>query len=284
MSLLNKKIKSKIGKLKNSRVIPTILSLAAALIYLIQAFYYSHHLDLTMDEGTYLMKGLLFTKGIYRPFQAFGPWTQKNPLAYFIPGTAEVLFGPGLRTGRYLSIFFGLLFLLGLWLFTKKIGNRWQAAIILWVVALNAANIMNYSQAITQVIIAAMIIWAFVFLMADKKKVLFSCLAALTGALIFLTRQNMLPVLFVILLYIYWKNGKKAVLWASGVSFSLLLIVHLIYWPDIFSIWTFLRNPLPRFLTVGEYLKMCPAVGIPQPVSLPPFQHLWRRSDTILLP
>ena len=248
MSLFTQKFSENITKLKNNRIVPTLFSLAAVLTYLVQAFYYSHHLDLTMDEGTYLMKGLLFTKGIYKPFQPFGPWTQKNPLAYFIPGTAEVLFGPGLRTGRYLSIFFGILFLLAIWLFAKKIGNRWQATFILWIISLNSANIMNYSQAITQVIIAAMIAWAFVFLLEDQKKVFYSCLAALSGALIFLTRQNMLPVIFIILAYVFWKNGKKAFLWAAGTSFSLLLIVHLIYWPDIFSIWTFLPQSLTPFL------------------------------------
>ena len=77
-----------------------LLTAAAFALYFIQAVIYAHSMDVTMDEGTYLMKGLLFIKGIYRPFQEFGPITNKMPLSYLIPGAAQAVFGPGLRTGE----------------------------------------------------------------------------------------------------------------------------------------------------------------------------------------
>jgi hypothetical protein len=50
------------------------------------------------------------------------------PLAFLIPGFAQVLFGPGLRTGRYLAIVLGGLMLLGLYLSTRRLAGKWWAA------------------------------------------------------------------------------------------------------------------------------------------------------------
>ncbi|HSV85713.1 MAG TPA: hypothetical protein VLH85_04005, partial [Levilinea sp.] len=55
--------------------LPLILSLLAGCFFLIQAVIYAHVHDVTMDEGTYLMKGLVFIRGDYLPFQEYGPWT-----------------------------------------------------------------------------------------------------------------------------------------------------------------------------------------------------------------
>ena len=58
----------------------------------------------------------------------------KAPLAFFIPGYIELIFGPGLRTGRYLAIFLGALTLLGVWVAALRIShNKWLAVAAVWV-------------------------------------------------------------------------------------------------------------------------------------------------------
>jgi hypothetical protein len=87
------------------------LALVAGIAYLFQALRYAHTQVMILDEGSYLVKGFLFATGQYWPFQDYGPWTNHMPLAFLIPGYAQVLFGPGLRTGRYLAVFLAALML-----------------------------------------------------------------------------------------------------------------------------------------------------------------------------
>ncbi|MFC2029015.1 hypothetical protein ACFLTX_03705, partial [Chloroflexota bacterium] len=109
-----------------------ILALLGALIYTIQSYFYSTRLISMLDEGAYLYKGLLFVKGIYRPFQDFGPWTNKGPLAFLIPGWFQEIFDAGLRSGRLVAVIFGLMTLVGLWLIARRLGNGWWAAAVVW--------------------------------------------------------------------------------------------------------------------------------------------------------
>ena len=63
-----------------------VLALLGACVYAIQSYIYAFRLTSMLDEGAYLYKGYLFVSGLYRPFQDFGPWTNKAPLAFLIPG------------------------------------------------------------------------------------------------------------------------------------------------------------------------------------------------------
>jgi len=93
--------------------LPLILAGVGAILYLIQAIIYAHTTVSSLDEGSYLIKGMFYLNGVYKPFEPYGPLTNKAPFAFLIPGIAEYLFGAGLRTGRYFSIFLGLLTILG---------------------------------------------------------------------------------------------------------------------------------------------------------------------------
>jgi hypothetical protein len=154
---------------KDSRL-PDIISLLALLIFTAQGLYFTHHLDITMDEGTYLMKGVLFINGKYQPFQEYGPLTNKMPLAYLVPGAAQVILGPGLRTGRYFSVFLGALVVFGIWVAARRLGGRWWAAISTLILAASAANIMFYSLAISQGLTAALLTWSLALVLGKDRK------------------------------------------------------------------------------------------------------------------
>src|SRR3990172_8033653 len=92
----------------DSRLINWI-TILGGLAYLSQSLVYAHTQFSLLDEGAYLYKGYLFATGQYRLYQDYGPWTNHMPLAFLIPGYVQVLFGPGLRTGRYLAVGLSLL-------------------------------------------------------------------------------------------------------------------------------------------------------------------------------
>jgi hypothetical protein len=224
---------------------PAVLALLAGLVFLIQAVIYAHVQDVTMDEGTYLMKGLLYVRGEYSPFQQFGPWTNKLPLAFYIPGLAQAIFEPGLRTGRYFSIFLAMIMLLGLWLVSRRLAGRWAAAAILWIMAASSANIMYYSWAVSQVIVACLLTWSLALTLGRDRPIWQLMLGAILAVLVVLTRQNMLPVIPLLLLYIFWQHGVKAGGYATAASAAVFLIVHAVFWPEIWVIW---RPWLPGFM------------------------------------
>ncbi len=236
-------IKRVILKLQSFKWLPTALTVLAILVYVSQAVIYAHTEDVTMDEGAYLMKGLLFVQGDYRPFQDFGPMTNKMPLSFYIPGLAQAVFGPGLRTGRYFSIFLGALMLVGLWLAARRVSGRWMAAVLVAVVAVSPAVIMTYTLAISQVIVACLLVWSLALVLGEKRRLWELILGAVLSVAVVLTRQNMLPLVFFVLAYIFWQHGRKAGLVSGLVAFGVLLAVHVIYWPGILNIW---RPWLPK--------------------------------------
>jgi hypothetical protein len=231
---------------KNNRFLDTftqhpwmagLFSLLGLMVFSIQAGYYAHYFDVTMDEGTYLMKGLLFLRGDYKLFQDYGPWTNKMPLAFLIPGAVQMIFGPGLRTGRYFSIALAILMIAAIWIVTRRIAGKWWAALAVWVMALSSGAIVYYSQAISQVISACMLAWMMVFVLGDDRRWWQILVGTGLASLTVMTRQNMLPVVPILILYLFWQYGKKVGLLSLGFSVLLLGGFHALYWPDILKIW-----------------------------------------------
>ena len=214
-----------------------VLSLLAGILYFLQAFIFAHTLGGTMDEGTYLMKGLLYVRGVYKPFQLYGPWTNKMPLAFLIPGWVQDLFEPGLRTGRYFSVFLALLALLGLWLLTRRLTGRWWAAMAVWIMAINSGNIMYYCTAVSQVLVACLLTWSLVFALGKGRKRWEIVVSTILAVMILFTRQNMAPYLALLVLYIAWEHGWRNGLLSLGVAAALVVGGHAYYWPDIMRIW-----------------------------------------------
>ncbi|NJN79103.1 MAG: hypothetical protein HC797_00750 [Anaerolineales bacterium] len=73
-------------KLLKNRELPSWLPFAmaglGAILYLIQAFIYAHTTVSSLDEGSYLIKGFYYLRGVYEPFEPYGPLTNKAPLPF----------------------------------------------------------------------------------------------------------------------------------------------------------------------------------------------------------
>jgi len=217
--------------------VPEAVAMLGGVVYLIQAILYMHIRLPNLDEGSYLYKGYLLAKGIYSPFQPYGVWLNKMYLSFDIWGWIETLFAPGLLAPRYFAIVFGLLALLGVWIVARRLGNRWLAAIAVLAVALNPTLINIYSSAVSEVLIICMLTWILVLsLGADRPAWQIIAGGALSGIMI-LTRENMVFMLPLLTIYIFWQHGRKKGALALAAMCIVLLVGHLIYWPDIMQLW-----------------------------------------------
>lgn len=225
-----------------------LLALLGAGLYAFQLFIYAHASYSRLDESAYLYKGYLFATGQYAPFDP-GIWTNKAPLAFLIPGYIQKWFGPGLRTGRYFAIFLAMLMLLGVWLTARRLGNKSWGAAVVWLFALSISLIIVYSLAISQVIIACMLTWTLALSLGGDRKPWQITLSATLAGLMVLTRQNMVMVLPIFLLYIFWQYGGRIGLLASIAGIGVVILGHIIWWPDILRLWVpWLPFKLANFL------------------------------------
>jgi hypothetical protein len=232
--------------------VPDVLALCGLLVYLIESILYAYTTVSNLDEGAYLLKGFLFASGKYQPFEP-GIWTNKAPLAFLIPGYVQLLFGPGLRTGRYLAVLFGLMAVIGTWAVTRRLAGRWFGAAAVWILALSPMVIKIYSGGATQSTIACMLAWSLFLALGEKRAAWQLALSGLLAGLMLMVRQNMVPVLPLLIIYAFWQHGWKAKwLLLSGVSS--VVILFLMYWPDILALWSwvpFIRLPAGLTYTGG---------------------------------
>jgi len=250
---------------KRAFFIPEIVAIGSSLLYIIQATYYSLYQLPNLDEGAYLFKGLQFALGNYRPFQPYGFWTNKMYLSFFIWGWIQRIFTPGLLTSRISAIILSFLALLGTWILARRLGNRWLAALVVFILALNPTLISIYSLANSQVLIYLILTWVLVLIMGKRRPFWQVIVGAFLSALMVLTRENMVFVLPFLIVYIFILHGKKIGLYSVGTIALVLAIGHAIYWPSILTIWT---RWLPDVLALFGVHNANNAVKLTNSVSL----------------
>jgi hypothetical protein len=222
------------------------LALLVGIAYLGQSWVYARTQDSILDEGAYLYKGYLFLTGKYTIFQDYGPWSNHMPLSFYIPGVIQVLFGPGLGPARYFAILVGALMLAGLWLVARRLGGRWWAAAAILAVAWNPAAIKVYSVALSQGLVACMFVWMLFFVLGGHRPVWQIAVASALAGMMVMTRINLLPVLPLLVLYVFWQYGRKAGLISALVGGLVVAVGHALVWPGILRIWAYW---LPESLT-----------------------------------
>ncbi len=216
-----------------------LLAAAGMLLFAIQLGLNAHFQVSVLDEGLYLYKGLLFVSGRYQPFQDYGPLTNQMPFAFLIPGVVQFLFGPGLRVGRYFAVLLSLFMILGLWLTSRRLTNPWLAAGAVWVFALIPAASKIYSMAISEGLIACLLVWVMFLTLGEKRQLWQLVLGSILAGLVVMVRINLLPLLPLLCLYILWQNGWKSAAWATLACALTVVISHAFYWPNILRLWAY---------------------------------------------
>ena len=238
-----------------------LFAIVGAILFAVQTWTYIHTQISILDEGNYLLKGLLFVRGQYKIYQDYGPWSNHMPLSFYFPGIVQEIFGPGLRTGRYFAFVLGLLILLGIWLVSRRWGGRWWAALSVWAMALNPAVLKIYSTMSSQVLVAFLLAWTMVFVLAEKRRLWQIIIGSAIGGILLLTRINLAPFLPLLLLYIFWQHGKRAGFWATIIMVSAVIIGHAFFWPGILRMWaTWIPTEIAPFLV---------------PFQSPEGEHFW---------
>lgn len=232
--------------------LPAFLTIAGFAAYLFQALDIARTTTSFLDEGLYLYKGYLFANGLATPFADYGVWTNHAILSFLIPGYIQKWFGSGLETGRYFMILLSLVTLLGLWVFAKRWGDAWWAAGAVWVMVLNPAEIKIHTLAISEGLVAALLVWIVVLVVGENRplwQILVS--AALTAPLV-LARENMAFVPPILFLYIFWQHGWKTGLLAMLCSGLLFLAGNVFYFPNNLRFWA-MRAPDSVFTFLREW-------------------------------
>jgi hypothetical protein len=233
-------LKTFIRRIASTPWLAEILAGSGVVLYVLQSAIYIHQIIPTLDEGSYLYKGYLFVTGVYKPYQDYGPLTNKMPLSFLIPGWVQAVFGPGLRSGRYFAIFLGVLMLVGLWLAARRLSGRWWAAAVVWAVVIDPILVKMYAQALSEGLVAAMLPWVFFLLLGApgaKLKLWRTTLGALLLGIVVATRQNMIVMAPFVLAYIFWQHGKRRGWWGLAGFALPLLVFFALYWPNIMQVW-----------------------------------------------
>ncbi len=239
-----------------SPILASVIACAGALVYAYYAWSFAHSQMTILDEGAYLYKGFLFASGKYFPFQEYGPWGNHMPLSFLIPGHIQKWFGVGLHTGRYFSIVLGLMLLLGSWVVAYRLGDNWWAAGAVWSIVINPFYIKVYSLAFSQVLVACMLVWIMVCVVDKRAPIWRIGLGGALAGMMLLTRMNMIVVIPIMIIYIFWQHGKRAGITAIITSSLVIIAGHLYFWPGIMRLW---------------------ASWIPE--TLTPFLNSWRSSN-----
>lgn len=226
--------------MKSERKFPLIeiITLLGVVLYVARSLYFANSAPSIGDEGAYLFKGLMFARGEYRPFQDYGFWTNKAPLAFLIPGYVQDWFGAGLRTARYFAVLVSVLMLLGVWITTNRLTGRNWAALAVWVFALSDPQIATYSQALSQGLVACLMSWMLVCTLGGNRPLWQLALGSVLSVLAVMTRQNMIIVPPILILYIFWQYGWKAGWLTMALGIFVFVAFHAMYWPGILQIWS----------------------------------------------
>ena len=214
-----------------------LAALAGGMAYAIQAVTIARTKTSFLDEGQYLYKGLLFAQGVYQPYQDYGVWTNHMPFVFLIHGYIQKWFGPGLATGRFFMIVLGLLTCLGLWVLARRWGGGWWAAGGVWALALNPTGIKVHTLAISEGLIAPMLVWMLVVVAGVRRPARQVMLASALAAFMLMTRVNLAFVPPILVLFILWRYGWRRAAQAALVGLLVLAGLHALFWPNILKAW-----------------------------------------------
>ncbi len=221
-----------------------------------------------------MYNGYLFTTGEYIPYEEGSPWTNQLPFAYLMSGIPQVLFGPGMRTGRYFAVLMGVLSLLGLSLAAKRLGGDWWAAAVAWIVALNSGWVMAFSQVFSQGMVSFMISWALFFLVGKKQPSRELIASAFLFGLAGMVRVNVLPLVFLMILYTFWQKRAKDAALVLIAGLIPIIFFHALYWPNILKFWAYWIPP-NLFPMITDYISPWREMFLPSGFSWLPISTWW---------
>lgn len=212
------------------------LMVVGGILFLYQSLVAIYTLRSPMDEGSFILKGLAFVRGQYIPYQPYGFWVNKMPLSFLIPGWVLHFFDPGITAARYFALFVSLLFLIGTFLLIRRETNLYLAVAAEWIFALHPIIIKTFATATSQGLAACLLVWSLYFFFGKNRKSWQITIGSILTAMLILTRENLLPVLLFLWIYVFVRYRKSFWL-ALAASLIPLIFFHILYFPEIMKNW-----------------------------------------------
>lgn len=235
-------LKTTLLRLRQWPLLADLLALTGMAAYAALMWNLVHIQLSVLDEGLYLYKGLLLASGQYTPFQDNGLWMNQMPLSYLIPGWVQLLFRPGLLTGRMFAFALSVLTVLGLWLTARRLGNRWVAMLVVWAVALNPAAARMSAMAASQGLVACLLAWTLFLSLGQDRKAWQLFVGGLLAGTVVMVRINLVLLLPLLAGYVLWQAAAQKqrglTLWLLAGMLVSFGGVHLAYWPNILRLWS----------------------------------------------
>lgn len=166
--------------------------------------YYVVFADTWFDEANYAYKSYLTAEGLARPFVDF---TMKyGPVGFYVQTAIQWLLGPSMLATR--AVF--ALFFLGMLALTfdllRRHGGKWLGLIGVSLMAFHPYVVGKFvtinAYSLAGLFSVAVLWFLFDERRRDWQRVLLASLAAST---VFLTRYNLLPVIAVLWMFVYWR-------------------------------------------------------------------------------
>lgn len=88
-----------------------------------------------------------------------------------------------------------MLNLLGLFIVSRRLGTNWLAAGAVWVMAINPAISKMYSMAVSEGLVACILIWIMVLTLGGKRPIWQIVIGSMLAGLLVMIRINMAPLL-----------------------------------------------------------------------------------------
>lgn len=225
------------SSITSNKKLPLFLAAIGLVLFIAQTILFTQIRMPNMDEGAYLFKGLEYARGATAPFEPFSFWTNKMYLTFYLFGWVQVLFGPGLLTSRIFAAVLSTASVVGIWMMARRFSNNWIAAAAVWAMALNPSMISIYSIGNSQVVVIFFLVWSLVFSLGSDRKIWELITGAILASITVLCRENMVFLLPLLTGYIFWQHGLKKGFIALASMGTAFLIGHLIFWPEILSLW-----------------------------------------------
>lgn len=242
----------KIKDWKKYSYLSYLMAFLGCLVFVLQLYRFAHTQTSFVDEGMYTYLGYKFVTGGIS-YNELGLWNYYAPLSYFIPGVIQYWLGPGLRVARYFSILLGILTIIPLWLTVRRLRGNWWAALLVWVIALMPIQTRVLSVALSQSIVNCFLGWSLFFILGENRNIWQTISGAFLAGVIIMTRQNMLPLLPLLILYIFWQHGKRAGFFSLFASLVPIIVIQSIFWPNILRMWSFYWLPAQWFPFLSKY-------------------------------
>jgi len=210
--------------------------LLAILAFVLQAGYNLTHVRTWFDEGNYAYKGYIAANGIYPMYKDGGPYFEYMPLAFLVPGVIQAVFGPDFIAGRLFSILCGTLAIVVTYLVGKRLASRRAGLISAWFVVGNLIILRYYTTISPYSWVSLFLMLSLLVLTSSMASPYRELGAVFFAAITFVTRQNMVVALGIIVLYgmIVQKRVSSMIIVAlSAFVFPALFIAP--YWPDLIN-------------------------------------------------